>query len=221
MSILSDSVRDDVQKLFSTLKDPVTLVVFTRDDTIAVPGHECPSCRENDLLIKEVASLSEKISVEYHDYLKETELAKKHNIIGVPATLVQNKKETGIRLYGIPAGHEFTTLLSAIQTVSQGDSELSDDSKEKLNSLSKSIHIQVFVTLSCPYCAPTASLAHKIAFQNDNIMADIINTQEFPELAQQYGVSTVPKIIINETIQFEGAVSEEIFVERVIAAAGE
>ncbi|MEO0118837.1 MAG: thioredoxin family protein, partial [candidate division WOR-3 bacterium] len=45
-----------------------------------------------------------------------------------------------------------------------------------------------------------------------------INAGEFPQLAQKYNVFAVPKIVINEIVQFEGAVPEDVFVEKAIMA---
>ena len=218
MVLLDEQIKKEIQASFEDLRDPVRLIVFTRDDTITIPGHECATCKDNEKLIKEVAALSDKITIELYDYLKDSEKAKQYNIERVPVTLVHGQKDFGIRLYGIPAGHEFTTLINAIRIVSLSDSGLAPLTREKLKTLSKSVHIQVFVTLSCPYCAPAAALAHRMAIENQNIRADIINAQEFPELAQQYTVFAVPKIIINETTQFEGALSEGTFLEKIITS---
>ena len=216
MSGLDEKVKEEVKNIFKDLKQTVKLIVFTRDDTITVPGKECQTCKDNETLIKEVADLSDKISVEVYDFLKDQDQVKNYNIDRVPVTLVQTDKDLGIRLYGIPAGHEFTTLLNAIQIVSKSSSGLSEQTIEKLKTVSKPVHIQVFVTLSCPYCAPAASVAHNMALENDNIRADMINAQEFPELAQRYNVFSVPKIVINETIQFEGAVDENAFLGKIL-----
>ena len=51
--------------------------------------------------------------------------------------------------------------------------------------------------------------------------ADVIEVQEFPHLAQAYRVMGVPKTVINDTVQFTGAVSEETLLKRVLEAVGE
>lgn len=216
MAILEDKVREEVKNIFKDLKNPVNLIVFTRDDTISVPGQECPTCKDNETLIKEVSELSDNISVKVYDIVKDDEKVKDYGIDRVPVTIVQSSKDFGIRLYGVPAGHEFATLLNAIQIVSKSSSELSAQTIEKLKAISKPVHIQVFVTLSCPYCAPAASMAHSMALENDNIKADMVNAQEFPQLAQKYGVFAVPKVIINEKVQFEGALEENAFLDKVM-----
>jgi glutaredoxin-like protein len=215
MPILDENIRKEIQALFENLKNPVKLCVFTRKDTIDIPGRECPTCKDNDALIKEVAGLSDKITAEFHDHLTSDELTEKYAITQVPATLVQSEKDHGIRFFGVPAGHEFATLLNAIKMVSNNKTDLTPAIKEKLKLITKPIHIQVYVTLACPYCAPAAALAHSMALENENIKADMINAQEFPELAQKYNVYAVPKIVINETVQFEGALPEQAFLDKV------
>jgi predicted DsbA family dithiol-disulfide isomerase len=59
-----------------------------------------------------------------------------------------------------------------------------------------------------------------MAMENPNIRADVVEVQEFPHVAQRYRVMGVPKTVINETVQFMGAVSEETFVGRVLEAIG-
>jgi glutaredoxin-like protein len=218
MTIFDDKTKEEVIRIFSGLKDPVTLVVFSRDDTIAIPGHECPTCKDNESLIREVAGLSDKITYTVFDLVKNGEKARGYGIDKIPVTLVLGSKDFGMRMYGVPAGHEFSTLLNAVSIASTRESGLAPDTKKALLELTKPVHIQVFVTLSCPYCAPAAMLAHRMALESDHITADIINAQEFPMIAQRYNVYAVPKIVINETIQFEGSPSESSFLDKIKAA---
>lgn len=59
-----------------------------------------------------------------------------------------------------------------------------------------------------------------MAMENPRIAADVIEVQEFPTLGQRYFISGVPKTVINETVQFVGAVPESAFADRVLEAAG-
>jgi len=60
--------------------------------------------------------------------------------------------------------------------------------------------------------------AHQLAMLNPHIKAECIEATEFQELSQQYKVYGVPKSVINETIQFEGSVSETVFVSNLMKA---
>ncbi len=65
-----------------------------------------------------------------------------------------------------------------------------------------------------------ARVAHAMAMENMHIRADVVEIQEFPLMGQRYAITGVPKTVINNRVQFVGAVSEAIFVEKVLEAAG-
>jgi hypothetical protein len=57
-----------------------------------------------------------------------------------------------------------------------------------------------------------------MAMESDLVRADMIEAAEFPHLVGRYGVFSVPKVIINEAIRFEGALPEQAFLEEVLKA---
>ncbi len=84
--------------------------------------------------------------------------------------------------------------------------------------MSKPVHIQVFVTLTCPYCQMAVQLAHRMAMESTLITSDMVEATEFTHLAHKYNVAAVPKIVINETTEFEGAFPEQEFLKYVMRA---
>jgi len=59
-----------------------------------------------------------------------------------------------------------------------------------------------------------------MALESDRIRADVVEVSEFPHLAQRYHVFGVPKAVLNERTEFEGAVPERMFLSYVLQAAG-
>ena len=59
-------------------------------------------------------------------------------------------------------------------------------------------------------------LAQHMAIASPKVRAECIEATEFPELSQQYRVMAVPKIVINDRIEFEGAIPERDFVGAVL-----
>lgn len=57
-----------------------------------------------------------------------------------------------------------------------------------------------------------------MAVESSHVTGDVIEAMEFPDLSQRYGVRGVPKIVINETTEFVGALPEEEYLEHVRAA---
>ena len=59
-------------------------------------------------------------------------------------------------------------------------------------------------------------LAHRFALESDVITADAIEATEFPDLAEQYGVSTAPTTVVNGTPAICGALAEGAFIEQIL-----
>jgi predicted DsbA family dithiol-disulfide isomerase len=60
-----------------------------------------------------------------------------------------------------------------------------------------------------------------MAVESEHVTADVIEAMEFPDLARRYGVRGVPKIVINDTVEFVGALPERDYVAHVRQAVGD
>jgi hypothetical protein len=58
-----------------------------------------------------------------------------------------------------------------------------------------------------------------MAIENKHVMADVIEVNEFPHLAQRYVIRGVPKTVINDTVEFIGNVPESQFMEHIHRAS--
>ncbi len=139
MAILKKRDKKSIEKEFASLRDPVKLIYFTQD-------MECQFCEQTHALLTEVAELSDKLTVEVYDFVKDNEKALQYGIDKIPATVVEGEKDYGIRFFGVPSGYEFSTLISSIQEVSTKESGLSDTTKALLAGIQTPVHIQVFIT---------------------------------------------------------------------------
>jgi glutaredoxin-like protein len=222
MEILTKQVSEATQKRFTEeLTDPVTLIHFTQEPSrLILPdhlkGHECMFCKETKALLNEVCSLSDKLNLVIYDFSADTDKAEEHGIDKIPATIITRNTMTNLRFFGIPSGYEYTSLIEAIVDASKGATSLKPETKEALRALYRDIHIQTFVTPTCPYCTMSVRLGHQMALESPRIVADMIESTEFPHLAQKYQVVGVPRTVINESITIEGAVPEETFLENVL-----
>ncbi|GIX42354.1 MAG: glutaredoxin [Leptospiraceae bacterium] len=207
MKLLNADTQKEIKDILKDMKDSVKIILFIKDD--------CMYCKETKQLLEELKELNEKISLEIYNIDFAKEKAEYYNIDKVPAIILENQKDFGIRIYGIPSGYEFGILLQDILYVSKKETDLNLSTKEILKNLRKPIHIKVFVTPTCPYCPKAVLMAHQMAIESDFIKADMIEASEFPELSNYYKVYGVPKIIVNETIHIEGAVPESVFLQKI------
>jgi len=213
MGFIPDEHREHIKnQLAENLVNSVRIVMFTQE-------MECEFCAQTKQLVTELAALNDKIHAEVHDFVADGELAKRYGVDKIPAIVILGEKDYGIRIYGLPYGYEFQTLMSALEVASKGKTDLSEDTKAKLRAINVPVHIQVFVTLTCPHCPTAARMAHMFAVENNLIRADVIDASEFPQLALKYGVMGVPKIVVNDKVEFVGALPEKMFLEHALPGA--
>jgi len=208
MKLLNADTQKEVQSILQEMKDPVKMILFVKNE-------DCIYCKETQQLLEEVNELNEKISLEVYNIDFAKEKAEYYNIDKAPAIILENGSDFGIRFYGIPSGYEFGTLLQDLIYVSKKETELSPSTKDFIKKINKPLHIQVFVTPTCPYCPRAVLMAHQMALESEFITADMIEATEFPDLANKYRVYGVPKIVVNEVVQIEGAVPESTFINKI------
>jgi hypothetical protein len=59
-----------------------------------------------------------------------------------------------------------------------------------------------------------------MAITSSRVRAECIEANEFPDLSERYRVMAVPKIVINDSVEFEGALPERDFLGAVLQAVG-
>jgi alkyl hydroperoxide reductase subunit AhpF len=139
MGFLSAQDEQAVKKEFERLGGPVKLTVFASElgpDTNA----------QTVALVKEVAALSDSLSVTVFNPHIERDQAQAYGIEVTPALVVEGAQDYGVRFLGIPAGYEFSNLIDAIVAVSTGEASLSAETRTALAGLTDDVRIKVFTT---------------------------------------------------------------------------
>jgi glutaredoxin-like protein len=213
MALIDDKIQSQVKEAFQLLDKPVKLLMFTQEI-------ECEFCAMARQLLGEITALSEKVTLEVKDFVKDDEEVKRYGIDKIPAIVVMGEKDYGIRFYGLPAGYEFTTLIEDILVVSREDHDLPPEVVAELAKIDEPVHLQVMISPSCPYCSQAVAAVHRFAMASDFIRADMVETSEFPHLAVKYNVQGVPLTIVNETYRFAGLIPEIDLAREILKALG-
>lgn len=194
--VLDPQIIKQIQDAFDGMEQSVQVLLFTSSD-------QCDYCNEAKQLLEEVIALNDKLELSVHDMDLDQEMASRFNVTNAPGIVIAAKdnadvKNLGIHFSGIPSGHEFSTLINDILMVSRRDSGLDAKTREFLKNLDQPLHLQVFVTPTCPYCPRAVLLAHQMAMENPlMILAEGVEATEFPELANRFNVRGVPQTVIN------------------------
>ena len=139
MGILKEKDQKKVKDIFKGIDNDVRIVMFTQE-------MECTHCEMTRTMLEEVSGLSDKISLEVHDFVAEKDLAKKYGVDKIPATVLVGDKDYGIRFYGVPAGYEFTVLIDEIRDIGKRDTGLSQKVLAEVAKVDKPVHLQVLIS---------------------------------------------------------------------------
>ena len=199
MALFDEKVTKQLTELIGDLPKNISIEYFRQ--TV------CESCDQTQAFVREIAAMNEHISVKIHDLDESPEVFTKFNVERTPAIAIVDKDGTdfGIRFFGIPAGYEINSFVGSIREVGGFEEPLSEEIMARIKAIDKDIHIQVFVTPTCPYCPGPVLLGHRLAMLNPHIKTDMVEATTFPGLSQKYSVRGVPKIVINETHEFVGS----------------
>lgn len=217
--LLDDEIRTQVQEVFKDLNQEIAVLFFGKEEG-------CETCADTYQLLEEVSELSDKISLAKYDLERDAAVARQYNVDKAPGIVIAAKDgeqitDYGVRYAGIPAGHEFSSLIHDFLLVSSRDSGLSQQTRDLLKKVNQPVLLQVFVTPSCPYCPRAVVLAHQMAMEHPLIQSEMVEAIEFPELSDRFGVSGVPQTTINEGAgTIVGAVPEEHLLAEILRAVG-
>jgi len=210
MALFDDKVRQQLKDILGTMKEDVRLLYFTQEN-------ECPVCRDTGLFVEEMGSLAGMLKVAVHDFVADRTVAAQYGIDKIPAIALLDAggNDPGIRFFGLPGGYEINSFISAIMELSGKREPLPDDIAKRVKAVAKDVHIQVFVSLTCPLCPSAVATAHRLAMENRRIRADMIDANAFMPLAIRHHVTGVPKIIFNEKTELVGAHPMTVFLDTI------
>lgn len=193
---LNQEIKEQVKEVLAALKHPVQILLFTTPQ-------DCDTCSETRQLLEEVCGLSPLLGLSVYDLSVDAAIASEFRVDKAPMFVIASKSgdkliDTGVQFAGLPSGHEFTTLIHDLILVSGGDSGLNEATRKFLQDLTEPIHLQVFVTPTCPYCPRAVLLAHQMALENPLLVrAEGVESMEFQDLAERFFVSGVPQTTVN------------------------
>ena len=154
----NEEIISQLQSRLAPLTKKVKIVYFTEE-------LECGYCKETRQLLTELSQVSDKIELEVKNFVLDKEDVEKYKVDKVPAAVLldENGTDYGIKFYGIPSGYEFSSLLETITMLGTGETGLSEGTISKLKEIDSPVHLQVFVTPTCPNGPPAVVTAHRFA----------------------------------------------------------
>jgi glutaredoxin-like protein len=220
--LFSENEMDNIKREMSKLKDKVVLKLFTdfktQEDGTKV--RRCMTCEGTNELLKTLENLSDgKLIIEEISTEENEDLAKKFNVIKIPAILFvdENDKEL-IRYLAYPTGSEFVPFLNSIQYFSGVRPFYADQILTHLKKIKKG-NMKIFITPTCPYCPATVPVLTLFALvSKGKISAEVIDVNLNPDLGMKYNVQGVPMTVINEEEVIHGMFTPQDLLDKLVGS---
>lgn len=175
--VLEADIKAQLNQYLQLLESDIVLKVSTGSDKVS---------NEMLALVDELASMSEKISVE------KTELSR------TPSFSVNRVGEdTGVLFAGIPLGHEFTSLVLALLQVSGRAPKVDQSVIDQVKSITGEFHFETYVSLSCHNCPDVVQALNMMSVLNPQITHTMIDGAAYKEEVDSKNIMTVPSIYLN------------------------
>lgn len=209
------------ERFSKDLNGTVKIDLFTRRPSpVFIPGREeCPSCPEVETIVREVAALSPKITLQEHELGQDRALEGRYGVEGAPTTVVRGAVNRPLLFRGRATGSLFPVLIEAIVDVSLPAMKPPPDLARRLNKLRRSVLLQVFVAPDALSCAEQARIAQVISLSSRLVRSETIEALEFPALCERLGVTAVPTTVIDRAHLIPGAFAPDALIEAALTAS--
>lgn len=197
--LLNDGLRNQLKGVFSRLTKPVTL--------ISIIDESLPKSIELRDLILDISNLSDKIKTEIYKKGANITIENKINADKFPvvAFLDSEGNYSGVKFHGVPGGHELNSFVLSIYNLGSAGQPIENSTLEAIKNIDKPTNIKVTVSLACHFCPDVVVASQRIAIENQNVEAEMIDLSEFGDIKTKFKVMSVPAIIINDEEIYFGA----------------
>lgn len=180
-AFLDDDTRGALKPVLDRFEKPITLRLYKDDSELSY---------ENEKLLKELASLSDKVSYE----MKNAEPGLEHTI-----SIVRNDgTEAGLYFHGVPGGHEFNSFLLAMYNTAGPGQDIGEDNEKRIAAIQDKKDVTIAVSLSCTMCPDLVAAAERIAAASDKVTVHVYDLAHYPDLQNKYNIMSVPCLIVND-----------------------
>ncbi|WP_095498446.1 alkyl hydroperoxide reductase subunit F [Paraferrimonas haliotis] len=197
--MLSAQILDNLKGYTAGLTHPVELVV---------KHGQHPKRDELVSFLEQVCSVSDKLSVRHDDI---------DQLSPISFALHVNNEATGIVFSGIPAGHEFNSLILALLHCGGHPIKLDDSLKNIIQAVDQPLHFETYISLSCHNCPDVVQTLNQFALLNPHITAEMIDGGLFQERVQQNNIQGVPCVMLNGELFANGKVEPAQLIEKLQA----
>jgi alkyl hydroperoxide reductase subunit F len=199
--MLDATLKKQLQAYLEKVVQPIELVASLDDS---------PKAREMDELLREIAALSDKITVRTDG-----------NNARKPSFAIQRVgTDIGVDFAGIPLGHEFSSLVLALLQVGGHTIKLDQAVIDQIKNLDGDYVFETFISLSCHNCPEVVQALNAMSVINPRIKVVTIDGGVFKSEVEARQIMAVPMMFLNGQHFGQGRTSVEEILSKIDTGAG-
>ncbi|HAX74146.1 MAG TPA: thioredoxin reductase [Firmicutes bacterium] len=191
-ALLNDALRQQIAGILARMEKEVTLVTVV-DETNG------KSIELRDLVL-DMADLGDKLHAKVVKKGEDVALEAKVHADKFPVVAMLNAagEYSGVKFHGVPGGHELNSFILSIYNLAGPGQALEPAVLAEIKSISKPTNLKIAVSLSCHLCPDVVVSAQRLAIENENIEAEMLDLANFNDLKTKHKIMSVPALIIND-----------------------
>lgn len=185
--MLDNAIIEQLKNVYQGLEKKITLKVFKS-------LHE----KQSELvdMVTDLASTSPKLEVLFSEEVSEIPRLEIHI----------NDSHTGVSFLGIPAGHEFTSLVLAILHA-DGKGKLPDASiLKRIQKIKGPVELKTFISLSCENCPEVIQALNIMSLVHPEFSHTMIDGGLWQEEIQRLNIQGVPSVMKGDKLLSSGKI---------------
>jgi alkyl hydroperoxide reductase subunit F len=194
--MLDDSIKIQLKEHFKKMNKHVHIQIFQGE-------HESRS--ELESFLREIEELSDWIQIIHSNEKKS----------GIEFSILQEGEPTGIHFYGIPGGHEFTSLILAVLQTGGVPSKIDEYTLNWVRGINTSLKFETFISLDCHNCPEVVQALNSFTLCNPNITNIMIDGALAQEEIMKRGIQGVPTVYLNGEQFSSGKIDVSGIVEKL------
>lgn len=139
-------------------------------------------------------------------------------VLGIMGVDGEEPVDYGVRLIGLPAGVQMTSLIAAIQAVSFRGATLEARTRLQLRGLQTDVQLELLSAASDEGGTVAAKTIFGLAVASEHVRSFLIMADVFPEVLWRYSVRHVPHLVINGRFHVDGDMSEQALLQQLASA---
>ncbi len=137
--------------------------------------------------------------------------------LAVNSPIKENPGSGNIHYLALPEGAAALPFYEALMSLASKPVQEQNDGAHGLSRLVQHARLYVLIASTCPHCPQAVRAALEMALSNELVTVSIIDVLRFPDIANRFGVRSVPCTILDKELAITGVITSSELATRIMS----